>query len=34
MSDGSVVAMGGLMYRDDPERSVVNVPRLGYTEMD
>ena len=34
MSDGSVVAMGGLMYRDDPEESVVNVPSLGYTEME
>ena len=34
MSDGSVVAMGGLMYRDDPEASVVNVPSIGYTEMD
>ena len=34
MSDGSVVAMGGLMYRDDPEKSVVNVPSLGYTEME
>lgn len=34
MSDGSVVAMGALMYRDDPEKSVVNVPTLGYTEME
>ena len=34
MSDGSVVAMGALMYRDDPEKSVVNVPSLGYTEME
>ena len=34
MSDGSVVAMGALMYRDDPETSVVNVPTLGYTEME
>ena len=34
MSDGSVVAMGGLMYRDDPEASVVNVPSIGYTEME
>jgi hypothetical protein len=33
VSDGSVVGMGGLMYRDDPEKSVVNVPGLGYTEM-
>lgn len=32
--DGSVVAMGALMYRDDPELSVVNVPTLGYTEME
>jgi len=22
------------MYRDDPEKSVVNVPSLGYTEME
>ncbi len=34
MPDGSVVAMGALMYRDDPEKSVVNVPTLGYTEME
>jgi sialidase-1 len=34
VSDGSVVAMGGLAYRDDPEKSVVNVPTLGYTEME
>jgi hypothetical protein len=34
VSDGSVVAMGALMYRDDPESSVVNVPTLGYTEME
>src|SRR5215217_6812019 len=34
MSDGSVVAMGALMFRDDPEKSVVNVPSLGYTEME
>src|SRR4051794_1944731 len=34
MSDGSVVAMGALMYRDDPEKSVVNVPSLGYTELE
>jgi hypothetical protein len=34
VSDGSVVAMGALMYRDDPEKSVVNVPSLGYTEME
>ena len=34
LADGSVVAMGGLMYRDDPEKSVVNVPGLGYTEME
>ncbi len=33
VADGSVVAMGALMYRDDPEKSVVNVPTLGYTEM-
>ena len=30
----TVVAIGGLMYRDDPEKSVVNVPTLGYSEMD
>ena len=34
VEDGSVVAMGALMYRDDPEASVVNVPTLGYTEME
>ena len=34
VADGSVVAMGALMYRDDPEKSVVNVPTLGYTEME
>ena len=34
MADGSVVAIGALMYRDDPEKSVVNVPTLGYTEME
>ena len=33
VSDGSVVGFGGLMYRPDPEKSVVNVPTLGYTEM-
>ena len=33
VSDGSVVGFGGLMYRDDPEKSVVNVPGLGYAEM-
>ena len=31
MSDGSVVAMGALMYRDDPEKSVVNVPDASAT---
>src|SRR5688572_20117903 len=34
VSDGSVVAMGGLMYRDDPEAGLVNVPTLGYVDMD
>ena len=33
MSNGEVVGFGGLMYRDDPDKSVVNVPSLGYTEM-
>ena len=33
MSNGEVVGFGGLMYRDDPEKSVVNVPSLGYSEM-
>ncbi len=32
--DGSLVAFGAIMYRDDPELSVVNVPTLGYTEME
>jgi hypothetical protein len=34
VADGSVVAIGALMYRDDPDKSVVNVPTLGYTEME
>jgi hypothetical protein len=34
MPEGSVLSMGALMYRDDPEKSVVNVPTLGYTEME
>jgi hypothetical protein len=34
LRDGTVVAMGALMYRDDSEASVVNVPTLGYTEME
>lgn len=33
-SDGGLVAWGGLAYRDDPERSVVNADTLGYAEMD
>ena len=34
VSDGSVVAFGGRMFRDDPERGLINVPTLGYTEME
>lgn len=32
VADGSVVAMGALMYRDDPEQSVVNAETTGYVE--
>ena len=31
---GEVVAFGGLNYRDDPEGHLINVPTLGYVEMD
>ncbi|TMG25247.1 MAG: exo-alpha-sialidase [Chloroflexi bacterium] len=34
VSDGSVVAFGGRMFRDDPDRGLINVPTLGYTEME
>ena len=34
LADGSVMAFGGLMYRDDPEKGLVNAPSLGYAEMD
>lgn len=36
ISDGpdEVVAFGGLNYRDDPEGHVINVPSIGYVEMD
>ncbi len=29
-----VVAFGGLNYRDDPEGHLINIPTLGYVEMD
>lgn len=34
VSDGAVVALGGYLYRDDPERGFVNPENLGYTPMD
>lgn len=36
ISDGpdELVAFGGLNYRDDPEGHLINVPSLGYVEMD
>lgn len=36
LSDGpdELVAWGGVMYRDDPEGHVINVPTLGYVDMD
>src|SRR5439155_1202600 len=36
LTDGpdEVVAFGGLNYRDDPEGHLINIPGLGYGEMD
>ena len=34
LSDGSLVASGARLFRDDPERGLINTPGLGYTEMD
>ena len=36
ISDGpdELVAFGGLNYRDDPEGHLVNVPTIGYVDMD
>jgi len=34
LSDGLLVGLGGLLYRDDPERGVVNPETFGYTDMD
>ena len=36
MSGGpdEVVAFGGLYYRDDPEGHLVNLPSLGYVDVD
>ncbi len=33
-ADGTLVAMGARMYRDDPEEGLLNRANLGYTEMD
>ena len=34
VSDGTVVALGGHLYRDDPKKGFVNPENLGYTAMD
>lgn len=34
VSDGTIVAFGAYMYRDDPDRGFVNPDNLGYTPMD
>ncbi len=31
---GEMVAFGGLTFRDDPEGHLINLPSLGYVEMD
>ena len=33
-ADGTLIAMGGRFYRDNPEEGLVNRENLGYTEMD
>ena len=33
-ADGTLIAMGGRFYRDDPEEGLANRRNLGYTEMD
>ena len=34
LADGRLVGLGGLLYRDDPERGLVNPDTFGYTDMD
>ncbi len=34
LSDGRLVGLGGLIYRDDPDQGIVNPDTFGYTEMD
>jgi hypothetical protein len=34
LRDGTLMAFGALLYRDDPGRGVVNPRNLGYTDMD
>ena len=34
IQDGTVVALGGYLYRDDDDRGVVNPENLGYTSME
>ena len=34
LADGTVVGVGGRLYRDDPEQGVVNRENLGYVPMD
>lgn len=33
-ADGTLIAMGGRFYRDNPEEGLANRKNLGYTEMD
>lgn len=33
-SDGSLVGVVGRMFRDDPEQGIVNLPGIGYADMD
>jgi len=32
--DGSMVGLGGRMFRDDPDQGIVNTPGIGYADMD
>jgi len=32
--DGSLVGLGGRMFRDDPDQGIVNTPGIGYADMD
>ena len=34
VADGTVVAFGGYLYRDDPQKGFVNPENMGYTAMD